>query len=376
MADDISPQALSDLIGSIYDCTLEPERWDKTLIDLRDAFAGYAGTLCLLDSLNDRVLVNRTTAIKQSSELASEVNRIVGNFASLLTRRKPFVLSRDVSPSYPETSSYLRDCGRSGIVDILQYILMRTPTRLSLFAVSRHEGEGKFTEREVLLGDLLLPHLRRAVTISNVLEARTIKRTLMAEALDSLRCGVVLVDERSNILHANCAAEDMLRKGIVIHTSRGMLMAKVPAAAKELRSAINLAAKNETQLGRTGFAIRLTRDSVVAVFASVLPMAGSDLRTRLQPTAAAAVFIGASEDCDANAMARTYGLTQAETRVLASLLAGRTLAETATALNVAATTAKTHLENIFSKTGVSRQAQLMLLASRADLPFRLSVHRP
>jgi DNA-binding CsgD family transcriptional regulator len=56
--------------------------------------------------------------------------------------------------------------------------------------------------------------------------------------------------------------------------------------------------------------------------------------------------------------------------VLASLLAGRTLAETASALDIAATTAKTHLENIFSKTGVSRQAELMLLATRVAAPAR------
>ena len=31
MTEAISPQALSQLIGSIYDCALEPDRWDRTL---------------------------------------------------------------------------------------------------------------------------------------------------------------------------------------------------------------------------------------------------------------------------------------------------------------------------------------------------------
>jgi DNA-binding CsgD family transcriptional regulator len=56
-------------------------------------------------------------------------------------------------------------------------------------------------------------------------------------------------------------------------------------------------------------------------------------------------------------------LTPAETRVLASLLAGRTLAETAVTLDIAPSTAKTHLDNIFSKTGVTRQADLMRLGT-------------
>jgi DNA-binding CsgD family transcriptional regulator len=61
---------------------------------------------------------------------------------------------------------------------------------------------------------------------------------------------------------------------------------------------------------------------------------------------------------------------QAETRVLASLLAGRTVAETAMDLGIVLSTAKTHLENIFSKTGVSRQADLMRLGTRLVPPTR------
>jgi DNA-binding CsgD family transcriptional regulator len=99
------------------------------------------------------------------------------------------------------------------------------------------------------------------------------------------------------------------------------------------------------------------------VFAHVLPLTGSKMRTGLQHAAAAAVFIaGTPNEGDAAfALATAFGLTAAETRVLASLLGSHTLGETATALGIAATTAKTHLENIFAKTGVSRQADLMRL---------------
>jgi DNA-binding CsgD family transcriptional regulator len=47
--------------------------------------------------------------------------------------------------------------------------------------------------------------------------------------------------------------------------------------------------------------------------------------------------------------------------ILASLFAGRTLAETTATLSITRPTAKTHLEHIFSKTGVTRQAELMRL---------------
>ena len=132
---------------------------------------------------------------------------------------------------------------------------------------------------------------------------------------------------------------------------RGVLQATAPEAAKELRSAIRLAAQDEAALGKTGLAIRLDEGDEPPLFAHVLPLAHGELRTRLQPEAVAAVFISGGSDGAAGAdeMAAVYGLTPAETRLLESLLAGRSLAEAAAALGVAMTTAKTHLHNTFQK---------------------------
>ena len=100
-----------------------------------------------------------------------------------------------------------------------------------------------------------------------------------------------------------------------------------PSAASELRSALALAAGNETGIGKTGLAILLTEPDVPPIFAHVLPLTGSNFRTRLQPAAVAAVFIGAPPHAQdgADALAAALGLTPAENRLLASLFAGRTL---------------------------------------------------
>src|SRR5262249_33875025 len=151
-------------------------------------------------------------------------------------------------------------------------------------------------------------------------------------------------------------AEAMLRDGDPIRSVGNVLRARAPAAAEELRAAIALSAKDETQIGKTGLAIRVSEADAPPVFAHVLPMAGSDLRTRLKPAAVAAVFVGApwDEQEAAEVMAAAFGLTPAEVQVLACLLAGRTLAETANGLAIAINTARWHLDNIFAKTGASR----------------------
>jgi hypothetical protein len=141
----------------------------------------------------------------------------------------------------------------------------------------------------------------------------------------------------------NRVAEHMLDKAAPIQSEQGILQATTPSAASELRSALALAAGNEAGIGKTGLAIRLTEPDAPPVFAHVLPLTGSDFRTRLQPAAVAAVFIGAPPDAHegADTLAATFGLTPSETKVLASLFAGHTLAEAATTLGITRPTAKT-----------------------------------
>ena len=55
---------------------------------------------------------------------------------------------------------------------------------------------------------------------------------------------------------------------------------------------------------------------------------------------------------------------------LASLLGGRSLVKAAATLGIAPTAAKWHLENIFAKTGVARQADLVGLAKSLAAPTR------
>ena len=74
------------------------------------------------------------------------------------------------------------------------------------------------------------------------------------------------------------------------------MRAKAPEAAGELRSAIRLAAEDETALGKMGLAIQLDEGDEPPLFAHVLPLAHGELRTRLASEAVAAVFISGGSD--------------------------------------------------------------------------------
>jgi DNA-binding CsgD family transcriptional regulator len=367
----ISSQALSELIGSIYDCALDSTRWSRTLRELAEAFSGEWSGLALIDRRNGRLIYQHVRPdeahIEEQTNLFPEMDVLLDEFVRHNFFDLPYVLSRHFEPNDCH-APYVQFVRTKGFIDTMTYALKWDSSYVSMFGIGRLEHQGIVTQREIELGGLLLPHLRRAVRISKVLDARAIEKQRMAEALDMLKCGVILTNSGGTILHANRVAEHIFRHGAPVQTVRGMLTANLPAAAKGLHNAIRLAAKDQGAIGNAGLAIRLNEDDKAPQFAYVLPLRRGSVRPRLEPQMA--IFIGTShDDADAaEALAMTFGLTRSEACLLKSLLAGHTLAESARLSGVALVTAKTHLKNIFQKTGVNRQAELVRLGAHAASP--------
>lgn len=69
--------------------------------------------------------------------------------------------------------------------------------------------------------------------------------------------------------------------------------------------------------------------------------------------------VNAPHAIDSAMVRRLFGLTQRETELAASLANGLTLAETAASLRIKLETARSHLKNVFAKTEVNGQSQLV-----------------
>jgi len=67
-----------------------------------------------------------------------------------------------------------------------------------------------------------------------------------------------------------------------------------------------------------------------------------------------------------------FGLTPAEARLALHLVAGETLRSAEAKLSISYETARTHLKNIFGKTGTCRQAELVIAIVTALPELRLS----
>ena len=195
----------------------------------------------------------------------------------------------------------------------------------------------------------------------------------LGTTLDKFAVGVIIVAADARILHANAAARHMLEARSPVISFGGCLGALDAELTKELRRAIAAARTDAAHIGGTGIGVPLTDRDMTAAAAHVLPLARRDARERGEAASAAVVFVARANmmlPVDVGTVARIYGLTPAETRVLQHLIAGASLTEAATALGVSETTAKTHRNHIFLKTGVSRRTELFALIGRLVPPIR------
>jgi DNA-binding CsgD family transcriptional regulator len=374
----LTRERLSELIGLVYDCALAPTLWPKAIGAIGDAANCFAGVIAVTDLETSKNRLAETWNydtywLSRQPEYADEVAQLWKKFLArepLLD--EPASTRRELPESY-ETRYYNEWARPQGIVDSLHLVVLRKPNRVGEFALSRHERFGFITDEDIATVRLLAPHIRRAVTIGDVLDTKSLESRTFGATLDGIAVGVVIVAEEGRIMHANDAARRMLDVASPITSSRGCLAALNPQVTRELLGAISLARADEAQIGHAGIGVPLLHADMTAATAHVLPLARGDLRTRLVPNATAGVFIvpdGTSLPAEIGTVARVFGLTPAETRQLEQLMAGATLSEAAAALRVSVATARTHREHIFTKMGVSRRGDLVSLVRRLIPPIR------
>jgi DNA-binding CsgD family transcriptional regulator/PAS domain-containing protein len=365
---------LSDLIGAVYDCAIDPSRWDATLDGIRDLLDCANGILYVAGLPSQALRLEKMVGIdrrwaERLNKHGEDVAKLHTAVADFYTRPldEPFVCSRDVPEDVWLANGYYREWAEpQGIVDVIDTVLMRRPDRVASCALGRHESAGLISEREVVLTRLIAPHLRRAATISDLVEMKSLKTDALGATLDALAVGVVLVAEDGAVVHANRAAERMFGGGGPICSLHGQIGAHNARTTERLLRTIAIAARRESEIGAAGIGMALDRGDAVAT-AHVLPLASGDVRTQLMPKAAAAVFVASEERGPVDrleAVAEAYGLTRSETRLLDRIVRGESLDEAAAALKVAKTTSRTHMARILAKTGTRRQTALLALVHK------------
>ena len=372
-------ERISDLIGSIYDCALDPGKWEATLADINREFAFLNSALGIVSPLAATHGINAAVGFdpEWQASMASYVADSVALWGGA-ERMQQFPLDEPILssqlPTYGDLRSnrYYREVLEPrGMLDTIAIAIAREPNLVGYVAFNRHISEGPIGEDVAASFRVLGPHFRRAATISNLFDLKAIEASTFASALDSFAFAVVLVDEHLAIVHANAAARTMVASKYPIRSDKGVLALPSPPAHGALERAVRLTAGNEIALGARGIGIPVRRGEDEPSVVHVLPLRRGEIRRGLAQRATAALFITPASTAPrtpADALAVLYDLTPAEVRVLDLLAAGKTQAAIGQTLGIARSTVKSHVLHLFDKTGCRRQVDLVRLVSNLSLP--------
>ncbi len=371
-------EELSELIGDIYDASLDQNLWPTVLQRFCEFVGGKTSGVMSHDILqrnanffytwNDNPAWTKLYAEKYArinpAVVPSMLQTPVGEVSTILD----FVPVEEFRAS----TIYKEFCVPQGYLDSIQAVLEKSATSYAAATIIFAEEHGAASEQARRRMKLLAPHFRRAVQIGKVIDLKEVKAAALADALDGIAAGMWLLDANARIVHANAAGQTMLAENAAVHAASGKLMLLDLAGDRALQEMLGNLAAGDAAIGDKGISMPLRGRDGKDYVAQILPLtSGARQKAGVAHSAAAALFIRAatlSLPHPLETIAGLYRLTPAELRVLMMIIDIGGVPEVAPVLGVSQRTVKTHLKHVFEKTGVRRQADLVKLAARFMSP--------
>jgi DNA-binding CsgD family transcriptional regulator/PAS domain-containing protein len=371
-------ETFSKVVEAIYDCALEPERWQPTICMIAELLESQRCSL----GVHDYTRGSNDLAVQLGWEdqywwrLHEEIySRLSPFFAPMQLLPVGTVATQSTlvnEKEFLESRYYQEWVKPQGLQDMIGVKALQTEQRAGFLVANRTVKCPRYGEREVRLLSLLAPHVCRAITISDALNLKTIRSEALEATLNALTTGVYLADQLGRIIYMNRAAERQINSGKVLRIENNRLTAYDRLARGMLVTAIDEAISDEAAMPASGFSLALPAREGAGLVATILPLSRGERRNLCGAFAASvAIFVQdpvVVPPFPGEAFAKLYGLTGSELRVLLAMAPGLSVKEAAEVLGIGENTAKTHLQHIYDKTGTSKQTELLHLFMSSSPP--------
>lgn len=369
---------LSDLVAAVYDAALDPGAWPLMLGRLSSAMNACGASL-IVQHTNSRL----TRWAVPTGVYVPMFQAYNAHWAALNPMWSP-TFAAPPGAVLIDCALVDRDAFRGseffndfvaplGILSSMAAKLRHDRELCAVVAVARSPRQGEFGPRDAALLGALVPHLQRAVQIHQRLSSLTVERADLAEVMNRLDQGMVLVDACGRVLFANREALAILGAADGLRIGPEGLHAERPEQTRALIRLIAQAAKPDGCGGLGGTIILSRRSHPRPLTVLVAPVRAEVTLAWLAagPIPAAVILItdpGRTPDLNIDDVRQLYGLTRTEASIAVAVLHGAELREIAESRGVSVTTARTHLQRIFDKTGTRRQADLVRVLLESRLP--------
>ena len=209
----------------------------------------------------------------------------------------------------------------------------------------------------------LLPHIRQFVRVRQALVRADARHATVTALLDNPRIGVLHLDRRGRILAVNDRALSLLRQGERLSDQEGVLQARAPDDQVRLAQLVAEALPTSGAVPVSGSMLlgRVSRFPPFVVHIKPVGVPQPDYGARHVAALVLMVEAGRHPRLDPDVVARTLGLTPAESQVAVWLADGKNVRDIARATGLTEGAIYWHLKQIYRKLPISRQVDLVRL---------------
>ncbi|MFI5399454.1 MAG: helix-turn-helix transcriptional regulator [SAR324 cluster bacterium] len=367
----ISDSRLMAVVGRIYDAALAPELWPAVLKEAAELVQAPAGVLAYQDLERAELGWVQTNGRDRSCwKSYNEYYGAISPYVGMMKQwRERSYATQEVMPDADlvRTEYYNDWLMPQDIHYHAGAVVLRTDQAAAFVEFQLSKARGPFTQEARTIIDLLAPHFRRAIGVGLKLGAAAVERASALSALDKLKYGVILLDERGRVAHLNAAAERWVRAGLGLAATPRGLRAFHPEEDGRLRRLIagSIGAPGSKTPSVGGSVTLHSRGAAAPLHITVSPLRAEGSGFGLAASSIRAVAFlsdGAPSASVSGALRTIYGLTPAETRVAEALLEGDGPASIADRFEVSRETVRTQTKSIYGKTGVNSQGRFIQLA--------------
>jgi DNA-binding CsgD family transcriptional regulator len=368
-------EELSRVIGDIYDASLDPALWPTAI----ESVCGYIGAASA--SLHSQDSISRATDalfwwcgassaphyFQIYLEKYGKINPIFPGVIFFDVEQPVAVPDVISCEEFVRTRFFREWLAPQSLTDGLFSNLEKGATSCALFTAMPHTKQGPVDDRMRRRFELITPHVRRSMLIGKVIDLHRIEAAALADSLDELASGVIIVDSIGRIIHANASAHHLIAEANVLRAANGRIAAFDPQGNRNLIDVLAAAQAGDVAVGKRGIAMPLIARTGEHYVVHVLPLtSGARRKAGVSYSATAAMFIRkAALDLPSppEAIASQFKLTPAEVRVLFAIVEIGGVPEVAPVLGISDQTVKSHLHRIYEKTATKRQADLVKLVA-------------
>ena len=186
--------------------------------------------------------------------------------------------------------------------------------------------------------------------------------TLM-DLLDATGVGILQLDPRGHIVHANDLGRDLLRIGHALFDKTGSLLARSSQDNAELQRLLSRALPPFGARGAGGSMILKRPHGLPPLIVHVHPVSRQETHFTVWPIAALVLVVDPTRTTavDPTVAGAALGLTPMESKVAVLMANGVSVPQIAAAMDRKISTIRSHVKSTYAKLGLTRQVELVRL---------------